>query len=120
MSNALAVMEGLTILARWLEDNINCESEISFDDPETGTDSEKLLPCVEAALAMIKHALNPAEMAGGGLLHLRAQGEANDYALLKGGDWFARVLMNGAMTHPQQEAFLQSFVTWWNNEQGGR
>ncbi|WP_436883083.1 hypothetical protein [Enterobacter asburiae] len=116
----LTVVQGLEILASWLEDNIGCETELCFDNPEDGTDSAMLLPCVEAALAMIKYALNPAEMAGGGLLHLRAQGEANDYALLKGGDWFARVLMNGAMTHPQQEAFLQSFVTWWNNGQGGR
>ncbi|TQI77318.1 hypothetical protein FHU09_5316 [Serratia fonticola] len=41
MINASEVMEGLTILARWLEDNINCESEFCFDDPEIGTDFEK-------------------------------------------------------------------------------
>jgi len=116
----LTVVQGLEILASWLEDNIACETELCFDNPEDGTDSGMLLPCVEAALAMIKHALNPAVTAGDGLLHLRAQGEANDYALLKDGAWCARVLMNGAMTHPQQEAFLQSFVTWWNSEQGGR
>lgn len=57
MINSLAVMEGLTILARWLEDNINCESDICFDDPETGTDSEKILPCVEAALILMSATL---------------------------------------------------------------
>lgn len=44
MIKASVVMEGLTILARWLEGNINCESEICFDDPEVGTDSEKACP----------------------------------------------------------------------------
>lgn len=118
--STLTVVRGLEILALWLEDNIGCESALCFDNPEDGTDSAMLLPCVEAARTMIKHALSPSDTECGGLLRLRAQGEANDYALLKDGDWFARVLMNGAMTHPQQAAFLQSFVTWWNNEHGGQ
>lgn len=51
----------------------------------------------------------------GGALTFRAQGEANSYVLLQGGDWFAHVLMNGEMTVPQQEAALQAFIDGWNN-----
>lgn len=47
----LTVVQGLEILASWLEDNIGCETELCFDNPEDGTDSAMLLPCVEAALA---------------------------------------------------------------------
>ncbi|OSK88006.1 hypothetical protein ECXG_04203 [Escherichia coli TA447] len=32
---------------------MDCESEICFDDPEMGTDSAALLPCVEHALAFL-------------------------------------------------------------------
>ncbi|MCM7515671.1 hypothetical protein M8R90_22985 [Enterobacter hormaechei] len=34
MKKKLAVAEGLEILARWLEDNINCETDLIFDNPE--------------------------------------------------------------------------------------
>ncbi|WP_139552065.1 DUF957 domain-containing protein, partial [Escherichia coli] len=33
----------------WLQDNIDCESEIIFDNDEDKTDSAALLPCIEQA-----------------------------------------------------------------------
>lgn len=51
---ALTPAEGLDILAAWLQDNIDCESEICFDSPEAGTDSADVLPCVEAALRLFR------------------------------------------------------------------
>ncbi|HBI9604697.1 TPA: hypothetical protein K9R55_004163 [Escherichia coli] len=39
----------LDILIAWLQDNIDCESEIIFDNDEDKTDSTALLPCIEQA-----------------------------------------------------------------------
>ncbi|HDV3035319.1 TPA: hypothetical protein RH048_000949 [Escherichia coli] len=39
----------LDILIAWLQDNINCESGIIFDNDEDKTDSAALLPCIEQA-----------------------------------------------------------------------
>ncbi|HAI8250249.1 TPA: DUF957 domain-containing protein, partial [Escherichia coli] len=39
----------LDILIAWLQDNIDCESEIIFDNDEDKTDSAALLPCIEQA-----------------------------------------------------------------------
>lgn len=39
----------LVILIAWLQDNIDCESEIIFDNDEDKTDSAALLPCIEQA-----------------------------------------------------------------------
>ncbi|MCZ5657665.1 hypothetical protein O5623_00880 [Escherichia coli] len=36
----------LDILITWLQDNIDCESGIIFDNDEDKTDSAALLPCV--------------------------------------------------------------------------
>ncbi|HDI5955670.1 TPA: hypothetical protein POB41_004840, partial [Escherichia coli] len=33
----------------WLQDNIDCESGIIFDNDEDKTDSAALLPCIEQA-----------------------------------------------------------------------
>ncbi|WP_348919208.1 hypothetical protein [Escherichia coli] len=33
----------------WLQDNIDCESGIIFDNDEDRTDSAALLPCIEQA-----------------------------------------------------------------------
>lgn len=52
----LTMVGGLEKLALWLQDNIRCETDLCFDDPDTGTDSAMLLPCVEAALALVKAA----------------------------------------------------------------
>ena len=41
------VMNG--ILIAWLQDNIDCESGIIFDNDEDRTDSAALLPCIEQA-----------------------------------------------------------------------
>ena len=41
------VMNG--ILIAWLQDNIDCESGIIFDNDEDKTDSAALLPCIEQA-----------------------------------------------------------------------
>lgn len=40
----------LTILINWLQDNIDCESEIIFDKDEDNTDSAVLLPWIQLAL----------------------------------------------------------------------
>ncbi|HAW6325024.1 TPA: DUF957 domain-containing protein [Escherichia coli] len=37
------------ILIAWLQDNIDCESGIIFDNDEDKTDSAALLPCIEQA-----------------------------------------------------------------------
>ncbi|MGG6206278.1 hypothetical protein ACQSFC_25760, partial [Salmonella enterica] len=42
--------EGLQILICWLQDNIDCGSEIIFDNDDTLTGSAALLPCLEQAL----------------------------------------------------------------------
>ena len=39
-------------LIRWLQDNIDCGSEIIFDNDEDRTDSTALLPWIEKALKM--------------------------------------------------------------------
>ena len=110
MTKKLAVAEGLEILARWLEDNINCETDLIFDNPEEGTDSAMLLPCIEAALALI-HAAEENQT-----LQIRAQGDANQYVLLKGKSWFAQVLMNGEMTVTQKEQHLKAMIAGVTNE----
>lgn len=43
-------------------------------------------------------------------LSVRANGEANSYTLLKDGNWFANILMNGEMTVPQHWDFLNSIA----------
>ncbi|WP_406865662.1 hypothetical protein WHU61_19020 [Escherichia coli] len=37
------------MLIAWLQDNIDCESGIIFDNDEDKTDSAALLPCIEQA-----------------------------------------------------------------------
>ncbi|ECG3146484.1 DUF957 domain-containing protein [Salmonella enterica subsp. enterica serovar Weybridge] len=49
----LNTRDGLEILALWLQDNINMESELIFDNDEDQTKSEQLLPCVETALNLL-------------------------------------------------------------------
>lgn len=49
----LKTREGLEILALWLQDNIDMESELIFDNDVDQTTSEQLLPCVEAALNLL-------------------------------------------------------------------
>lgn len=46
----LTTETSLTILINWLQDNIDCESEIIFDKDEDNTDSAVLLPWIELAL----------------------------------------------------------------------
>lgn len=45
----LTTETALDILIRWLQDNINCNSEIIFDNDEDNTDSAVLLPWIEQA-----------------------------------------------------------------------
>lgn len=40
----------LNILTNWLQDNIDCDSGIVFDNDEDNTDSAKLLPHITQAL----------------------------------------------------------------------
>lgn len=110
MTQTLTMVEGLEKLALWLQDNIDCETDLCFDDPETGTNSEMLLPCVEAALKLA-NAGQPESV-----LHVRAQGEANSYVLLKENNWFAHVLMNGEMSTQQQEMHLNAMIAGVRNE----
>ncbi|EIC1587317.1 hypothetical protein K9692_004771 [Escherichia coli] len=44
----------LDILASWLDDNINCESELLFDNDDDATDSELMYPAVERASAVLR------------------------------------------------------------------
>lgn len=46
----------------------------------------------------------------GAKLTLRPCGDANDYTIVNGTDWFARVLMNGEMTVKRQEEWLRLFL----------
>ncbi|MCS2153214.1 hypothetical protein MUU49_11620 [Scandinavium goeteborgense] len=50
----LTTEQGLEILISWLQDNINCGTEIIFDSDEDRTDSAALLPCIEQALSDIR------------------------------------------------------------------
>ena len=44
---SLTTETALDILIAWLQDNIDCESGIIFDNDEDRTDSAALLPCIE-------------------------------------------------------------------------
>ncbi|MBB7708094.1 hypothetical protein HEM00_022285, partial [Escherichia coli] len=44
----------LDILIAWLQDNIDCESGIIFDNGEDKTDSAALLPCIEQAREYVR------------------------------------------------------------------
>ncbi len=57
---SLTTETALDILIAWLQDNIDCESGIIFDNNEDKTDSAALLPCIEQAREDI---LNPAPTA---------------------------------------------------------
>ncbi|EHX7008964.1 hypothetical protein AAAM04_001496 [Salmonella enterica] len=46
----LTTEEGLQILLCWLQDNIDCGTEIIFDNDDALTGSSALLPCIEQAL----------------------------------------------------------------------
>ncbi|HCP2703145.1 TPA: hypothetical protein OC276_002592 [Escherichia coli] len=46
---SLTTETALDILIAWLQDNIDCESGIIFDNNEDKTDSAALLPCIEQA-----------------------------------------------------------------------
>lgn len=44
----------LNILIGWLQDNIDCGTEIIFDNDEYNTDSATLLPWIEQALQDVR------------------------------------------------------------------
>ncbi|EIW9164450.1 DUF957 domain-containing protein [Klebsiella pneumoniae] len=46
---SLTTETALDILIAWLQDNIDCESGIIFDNDEDKTDSAALQPCIEQA-----------------------------------------------------------------------
>jgi len=50
----LTTEAALTILTDWLQDNIDCGSEIIFDNDEDRTDSAALLPWIEQALQDVR------------------------------------------------------------------
>ncbi|ENX4473469.1 hypothetical protein ACFO72_004437 [Enterobacter roggenkampii] len=51
---ALTTETALTILTDWLQDNIDCDSEIIFDNDEDNTNSAALLPWIEQALRDVR------------------------------------------------------------------
>ncbi|MGC6031520.1 hypothetical protein [Enterobacter kobei] len=50
----LTTESALNILTGWLQDNINCGTEIIFDNDEDNTDSATLLPWIEHALQDVR------------------------------------------------------------------
>lgn len=50
----LTTEQGLQILIDWLQDNIDCETTIIFDNDDDLTHSAALLPCIEQALADVR------------------------------------------------------------------
>ncbi|ENU2869862.1 hypothetical protein ACE4PW_003769 [Escherichia coli] len=50
----LTTETALDILIAWLQDNIDCESGIIFDNGEDKTDSAALLPCIEQAREYVR------------------------------------------------------------------
>ncbi|MGC6031538.1 hypothetical protein [Enterobacter kobei] len=51
---ALTTEAALNILIVWLQDNIDCGTEIIFDNDEDNTDSAALLPWIEQALKDVR------------------------------------------------------------------
>ncbi|MGT6356405.1 hypothetical protein ACRWVE_28160 [Escherichia coli] len=51
---SLTTETALDILIVWLQDNIDCESGIIFDNDEDKTDSAALLPCIEQVRIFMK------------------------------------------------------------------
>ena len=45
----LTTEAALDILIDWLQDNIDCESGLIFDNDDDRTDSAMLLPCIQQA-----------------------------------------------------------------------
>lgn len=50
----LTTEAALNILIGWLQDNIDCGSEIIFDNDEDNTDSAVLLPSIERTLQDVR------------------------------------------------------------------
>ncbi|MGC6030938.1 hypothetical protein [Enterobacter kobei] len=50
----LTTEAALNILTGWLQDNINCGTEIIFDNDEDNTDSAALLPWIEQTLQDVR------------------------------------------------------------------
>ncbi|EPB4340622.1 MULTISPECIES: DUF957 domain-containing protein [Enterobacterales] len=50
----LTTEAALNILIGWLRDNIDCDTEIIFDNDEDNTDSVALLPWIEQALKDVR------------------------------------------------------------------
>lgn len=54
----LTTEAALNILIEWLRDNINCDTEIIFNNDEDYTDSAALLPWIEQALQDVRDLRN--------------------------------------------------------------
>ncbi len=50
----LSTEQGLLVLIDWLQDNINCETHLIFDNDEEQTQSADLLPYVQQALSDVR------------------------------------------------------------------
>ncbi len=51
---ALSPIRGLDILSDWLQDNVDCGSDIIFDNDEDNSTAESLLPCINTVLLTIR------------------------------------------------------------------
>lgn len=54
IQQALSPFQGLDILSDWLQDNVDCDSDIIFDNDEDNSTSETLLPCINTVLLTIR------------------------------------------------------------------
>ncbi|HGY4225337.1 TPA: hypothetical protein ACNVAS_000188 [Citrobacter amalonaticus] len=52
---ALTTETALDILIDWLQENIDCETELIFDNDEDKTDSATLLPWIQQVRNDIRH-----------------------------------------------------------------
>lgn len=50
----LTTEQGLQLLIDWLQDNIDCGTNLIFDNDEEQTQSADLLPCLEQALSDVR------------------------------------------------------------------
>ena len=73
------VMSLLEVLSSWLEDNINMDSEIIFDNDEDNTNSEVLYPAVEKANAVLR---KMASLSSDSVESLSASSEVSVFAVV--------------------------------------
>ncbi len=71
MRTPLTPEAGLAILASWLQDNIDSESELIFDNDDDRTDSAALLPCIEQVQTDLREFRRLQQLLTPAIQHLR-------------------------------------------------